>query len=83
MTLYRGAYTNHQIQFRTNAVWVSVFVAIALVLGTLIVLALGEPTRPGARTFHAMNVAVATSVSVMIRPSRRSAQSAAVSRHLG
>jgi len=53
MTLYRGAYTNHQIQFRTNAVWVSVFVALALVLGTLIVLALGEPTRPGARTFHA------------------------------
>jgi len=53
MTLYRGAYTNHQIQFRTNAVWVIAFVVLALAMGSLIVLALGEPTRPGAHTYRA------------------------------
>ncbi len=54
MTLYRGAYTNHQIQFRTNAVWVIAFVMLALVLGSLIVLVLGEPKRSGAHAYHAV-----------------------------
>lgn len=54
MTLYKGAYTNHQIQFRSNAVWVAVFVAFAFMLGTLIVLVLGDPNRAGARPYHAV-----------------------------
>lgn len=53
MVLYRGAYTNHQIQFRTHAVWVIGFVLLALLFGTLIVLILGEPKRAGAQTFRA------------------------------
>ena len=52
--LYKGAYTNHQIQFRANAVRVVVFVLFACLLGSLIVLVLGDPMRADARSYHAV-----------------------------
>lgn len=53
-TLFRGAYTNHQIQFRANAVRVVAFVLFACLLGSLILLVLGDPMRRGARPYHAV-----------------------------
>lgn len=54
MTLFRGAYTNHQIQFRANAVRVGVFVLCACLLGSLIVLVLGDSMDNGARSYRAV-----------------------------
>ncbi len=50
---FKGAYTNHQIQFRTNAVRVGAFVLFACLLGSLIMLVLGEPLQKSARTYRA------------------------------
>ena len=54
MTLFKGAYTNYQIQFRANAVRVAVFVLFACLLASLITLVLGDPMRSGARTYRAV-----------------------------
>ena len=52
--LFKGAYTNHQIQFRANAVRVIVFVLVAVLLGALIVMVLGNSASKGARSYHAV-----------------------------
>jgi phospholipid/cholesterol/gamma-HCH transport system substrate-binding protein len=54
MTLFERAYTNYQIQFRANALRVIVFVLFAGLLGSLILMVLGNPVGKGARQYHAV-----------------------------
>ena len=54
MNLWRRASSNYEIQFRANALRVALFVLVSGLLGSLIMLVLGEPMGGGARTYRAV-----------------------------
>lgn len=54
MNLLGRARSNYEIQFRANALRVALFVFVAALLGSLIMLVLGEPMGGGSRSYRAV-----------------------------
>lgn len=54
MNVLGRARSNYEIRFRANAVRVALFVGFSWLLGSLIMLVLGEPMREGSRSYRAV-----------------------------